>query len=394
MWARLAAAASIETMRILWVISSLGAGGAERVTASLTGELAKLGHEVHLATLSGAGQDAYVVSPEVRRTALELLAPSSGAFDVVQSTVARLRGLRRAMLAVRPDVIVSFVAETNVAAVVASRRLGVPVVVSERVHPGEPHLSPAWKFFRRVSYPAASLVVVPATDLAAAVEPLSGRRTVVIANPIARDFLRSDPDPEGLRGRTGVLAVGRLTPQKSYPVLLRAFASIAPSFPRSVLRIIGEGPERQRLGLLADQLGIAGNVRWLGQRRDMVAEYDRAGVFVLASRHEGFPNVLAEAMSRGLPVVSTDCPTGPADLIEDGVDGFLCPVGDSEAIAARLALLLASADERVRLGRAALGVRERLAPALIARQWEAQLLELAGARAARRGRRRQPIPVS
>ena len=126
----------------------------------------------------------------------------------------------------------------------------------------------------------------------------------------------------------------------------------------------------------------------------MVAEYDRATVFVLASRHEGFPNVLVEAMSCGLPVVSTDCPSGPADLVTDGVDGLLCPVGNVQAMADRVAQLLGSARTRMRLGTEALATRERLAPARIARQWERELRSLCAELAPANAARGRAVPVS
>ncbi len=382
-------------MQIFWVISSLGAGGVERVTTSLTRELADSGHDVCLATLARADRDVFAAAPAVQRVSLDLMSASIGRLDALARNAARVRALRRAIVEASPDVVVSFMTETNVVTLVASRGLGVPVVVSERLHPSEPHLSMPWKALRRLWYPTADLLVVPAAELALCLSRLTPRRPpVVIPNPLSREFLESARLLPNQTERTAILAVGRLTPQKDYPLLLRAFAQVARRFPRCELRVVGEGEERGRLERLARDLGVGQRVRWLGYRRDMVAEYDRATVFVLASRHEGFPNVLVEAMSRGLPVVSTDCPSGPADLVTDGVAGLLCPVGNVQAMADRVAQLLGSARTRMRLGTEALATRERLAPARIARQWERELRSLCAELAPANAARGRAVPVS
>jgi GalNAc-alpha-(1->4)-GalNAc-alpha-(1->3)-diNAcBac-PP-undecaprenol alpha-1,4-N-acetyl-D-galactosaminyltransferase len=114
-------------------------------------------------------------------------------------------------------------------------------------------------------------------------------------------------------------------------------------------------------------------VEFVGQTPDVIDWMSRAGMVVQPSRFEGFPNVVLESMGIGAAVISADCPSGPADLIEDGVNGRLVPVGDVETLAQVMAELMSRPDERTRLGRAATGVRERYRQEAVMARWEACL---------------------
>ena len=155
--------------------------------------------------------------------------------------------------------------------------------------------------------------------------------------------------PEAGPGCT-LLACGRLTKQKDYPTLFRAFARLSGTDLR--LNILGDGDLRQSLMQLAQDLGIADRVTFLGFQRDPFSHMRRADIFVLSSRWEGFGNVLVEAMAMGTPVVSTDCPHGPAEIIEDKQTGLLVPTESPEALAAALQLLIDNPALRLQLGQA------------------------------------------
>jgi glycosyltransferase involved in cell wall biosynthesis len=158
-----------------------------------------------------------------------------------------------------------------------------------------------------------------------------------------------------------LLGVGRLEPQKDFALLLRAFARIRRERAARLL-ILGEGRERPRLTQLAKALGVADSVDLPGFVPNPYAHMTRANLFVLSSRYEGLGNVVIEALACGCPVVSTDCPSGPAEVLDRGRYGRLVPVGDPAALAQAILAALEEPVDRARLrGRAAQFSVERAA---------------------------------
>jgi glycosyltransferase involved in cell wall biosynthesis len=180
-----------------------------------------------------------------------------------------------------------------------------------------------------------------------------------------------------------VVAAGRLTGQKGFDLLIRAFAQVVPERPDWELRIYGDGSQRAELERLIAELGLNGSVRLMGATSDIGEELARASVFALSSRFEGFGMVLVEAMSKGVPVVSFDCPRGPSEIVDDGVDGVLVPNGDVDALASALVELTGDEQRRRSLGAAGLEKSRRYEIGAIGARWDALLAELEERRAAR-----------
>ncbi|MER6345254.1 glycosyltransferase family 4 protein [Streptomyces sp. NPDC001595] len=182
-----------------------------------------------------------------------------------------------------------------------------------------------------------------------------------------------------------VVAAGRLVPVKRYDLLIEAFAQVAAAHPDWQLRIYGKGEEQPRLRELIERLGLWNNVFLMGAATPMEAEWAKASIGAAASNFEPFGMTIVEAMRCGLPVVSTDCPYGPGEIIADGTDGRLVPVGDRDALAAALLELVGDAELRRRMSRAALDNARRFAPGPVVAQAE-RLLEAAAAARTGRGR--------
>jgi glycosyltransferase involved in cell wall biosynthesis len=180
-----------------------------------------------------------------------------------------------------------------------------------------------------------------------------------------------------------IIAAGRLNAQKGFDLLVPAFARVAKTHPDWQLRIYGRGPERPALQQLIVEHELYNNAFLMGPTRRLGTAMAGASVFALSSRFEGFGMVIVEAMSKGLPVVSFDCPRGPGEIIEDGVDGVLVSDGDVDAFAAALLELVEDADRRRRMGTAALETARAYDIDLVAPRWEELLEQLAGARVAR-----------
>jgi glycosyltransferase involved in cell wall biosynthesis len=167
-----------------------------------------------------------------------------------------------------------------------------------------------------------------------------------------------------------MVAVGRLSFEKGYDLLLEAFAACAGRHPEWSLEIAGEGPLRVELEAQAVAAGLGDRVRFLGLVNDVEDLFSRSDLFVLSSRFEGFPNALLEAMSVGLACIAFDCASGPSSIIRDGIDGVLVPAENAEELSLQLDRLMSNGDERGRLGREALGITGRLGLSGIMTQWE------------------------
>lgn len=354
----------------------MNGGGAERVLSILANGWAQRGVQVVLITVSGAGHDAYVLDAGVVRIGLDLDAPSSNMVIALRNNLRRVVALRRTLRIQKPDVVLSFLTETNVLAVLAVRPLHTLVVVSERIDPRSDGLARVWRVLRGYAYRRASAAVMQTESAALWFRALAPRVPVcVIPNPLV---LNEDSAPDGTTRRAladvgahpFLLAVGRLAEQKGYDLLLAAFAALAPRFPAWRLVIAGQGPERERLGLQVAELGLPGRVLLAGFTHTPQVLMHHAAAYVMSSRYEGFPNALLEAMGCGLPCASFDCPTGPAALIEHEVNGLLVPPQDVPALTAALAALMGTPALRARLGTQARGVVGKYALDVILARWE------------------------
>jgi GalNAc-alpha-(1->4)-GalNAc-alpha-(1->3)-diNAcBac-PP-undecaprenol alpha-1,4-N-acetyl-D-galactosaminyltransferase len=363
-------------MRICCVIGSLTSGGAERVMSVLCERWAHDGHDVTLVTFAGTTDDFYPLPSSVARVGLGLDYPPSSSFAWLQRSVRRVTGLRRVVRERRPDVILAFMTIPNLTAIIASMGLGVPVVISERVYPpaevaaGE--IPWILSIARRLLYRLANAIVVQTSITASwAVRYLRVRDVHVIPNPLAREFVGVRPTVATSREKR-IVAMGRLESQKGFDVLVKAFAQVHARFPGWRLTILGRGSEDASLRALGESLGTSFELA--GATSNPASELLRAQVYVLSSRYEGFPNALLEAMACGCAVVSTACPTGPAEIIDDGVSGLLVPVDDAATLAAAIDRLLADDTLRDKLAAEAVRSASHYEPQLILPQWT-QLLE-------------------
>ena len=333
---------------------TLGQGGADRVTLTLLHHLDRRRFRPRLVLMRVQGELLAELPADVPVDDL-----GGGRLWTAWLPLARL--LRRRA----PDVLLSTSGGANLIACLAHRlaRRPMRLVLSERnvlrrdqglFKRRLQELLKRWLYRRADCVTAVSRGVAEDLTRRLGLPPRSIR---VVYNPVVTADLDEQAAMEPPPGWPGddqpvVLAVGRLVPAKGFADLLAAFAGLD-GHPSARLVVLGEGTERAALGRLALELGIAERVWFAGFDPNPFRYMARATVFVLSSRFEGLPGALIQAMACGAAVVSTDCPAGPAEIIDDGVDGFLVPVGDRPAMVARVGQLLEDAALRSRIGRAA-----------------------------------------
>lgn len=334
--------------RIALLTSSMDGGGAQRAVMKLAGGIAARGRDVDLVLGRAGGHYSSQVPEGVR--VVDLHAPRMAA-----SVPALVRYLRRE----RPVAMLSALDYVNVIAVFAHRRARVAtrLLVSERntlsfaVRNGSrlrtrlrPHL------VARL-YPRASGVIAVSAGVADDLARITGidrGRIEVIGNPIVTPQLRAmaaeRAEHPWLASRSVpvILGVGRLSPQKDFGSLIRAFGRVRAERAARLI-ILGEGSERERLEAIASDLGLDADIDLPGWIPNPYPSMAAADVFVLSSRWEGLPGVLIEALYCGARVVSTDCPSGPREILDGERHGALVPVGDITAIAAAIERALAGA---------------------------------------------------
>lgn len=340
---------------IAFFLPSVRGGGAQRVIVNLLQGMSDRGLPLDLVLAIADGVFLEQLPPAVRLVDLR-------AGRLIRSLVPLVKYLREA----RPRYLVSSMSHANLIALWAARLAGTGTPVMVTVHNT---MSQSAGQARRIGgavepillrafYPWASSIVAVsagAADDLARTTGLPRDRVRVIYNPVITPPLlataRQTPDhPWFAPGQPPVIVgVGRLTRQKDFATLLRAFAQVRRRRPARLV-ILGEGEDRAELEALAGELGVAGDVALPGFRDDAMAYMSRAALFVLSSAWEGLPTVLIEALAAGTRVVSTDCPSGPREILQDGRLGALVPVGDAAALAQAIGAALDRPPEPVPAG--------------------------------------------
>ena len=324
-------------MSVSMLLPDLRGGGAERVNIDLAHEFARAGHEVEFVLMQARG---------------EFLEEAREHFSVIDLATARARSMPLALARYlrhrRPNALLAAMWPLTVIAPLAARLSGhrCKVMISEHGilsaqyrDWGRRHRA-ALRASMAVGYRLAGHRVGVSSGVAADIATLSGMRRDafdVIHNPVPP---RPEPSSQEIRDAEGlwsgpkgarIVTVGTMKTVKNHPLLLRAFARL--DQPDARLMFVGDGAGRDALLSLAKDLGINERVIFAGFHRDPTPFYKTADLFVLSSDYEGFGNVIVEALACGTPVVSTDCPSGPGEILDGGRFGRLVPVGDAGAMA-------------------------------------------------------------
>ncbi|GLQ57931.1 glycosyltransferase [Devosia nitrariae] len=365
--------------KVAFVINSLAGGGAERIMARLLTRLAKTQPEIELhLVLLDIEPEAYQVPPEVIVHQLDTGGSLSRGF----------RPFKEKLEQIRPSTCVSFLTRANILSIAACRLLGVRCVISERVNTSSHHAKNISGNVARIatylSYRHADQVIAVSSGIAKDLSENYGvpkSKITVISNPIDAEMIRTlgALPMEMNYARPLIVGMGRLVPNKNFAMLLEAFAL---SGATGTLLIMGEGPLQDELMDHADKLGISDRVVFAGFRENPFSVIAAADCYVLSSNGEGFPNGLVEAMCLGTPIVSTNCHSGPAEILDDRPYfdisdvtecqfGILVPVNDAKSMSKAISATVLPSQRAERGARALAGASRFGLDSTIAKYWQA-----------------------
>ncbi len=347
-------------MKICFLTISMRAGGAERVMSILANEFVHQGHEVSFLNTDGEHIMAYSMDSSVE---VEYVEPIS-----LRSAVKFrkcCRSIKTRIQEIQPDVIIAFFYSTILPWLML--RTKVPLIFSERNDPKANNTGNLDRILRSLSMSKAEGIVFQTKKVQSYYGESVVRKSTVIMNPFDAGKL---PQTRSEQRRKEVVAVGRLMPQKNYPLLLEAFSIVNKKHPDYCLKIYGGGPLKESLTELAALLGISDSVHFMGVSEDVLNEIKDSSVYVLSSEFEGIPNALLEAMALGLPCISTNYrPEAVNELIQDRVNGIIVPRGNAQAMAAAINGLIENEELARTMGKNAAAILDRIRCEKIAQEW-------------------------
>ncbi len=363
-------------MKCIFVIPRMGGGGAERVVSLLANALAEKDNEVTVFTLVG-GDSFYELNTKIH---FESIGVSVNRKNLLTATWSKIKFFPKSFFAIYKklrsedyDVVVSMLTECDLL-VGCCKLFGLRFrhVCSERNDPTRRN-AVYLKLLKWV-YRHASLFVCQGKQVYDFYDTVPQNIKKVIPNPINGSVL-----PERVDGhKRRIVAVGRLNKQKNFPLLINSFSDLGGELSDYRLDIYGEGPEREFLQSRIDALGLTEKITLCGAKKDVQQLIADADLFVMSSDYEGFPNALLEAMAIGLPVISTDFPTGIARELIGEENGIVVPVNDGAALAAAMDALLKDDEARYQMGINNRQKCQRYYTEHIVSEWEAAINSILG----------------
>lgn len=352
---------AVKHKKIVFIIPNMTGGGTERVISLLSNEYIAKGFEVAVMQFAGY-EHAYSLNEKVEDFSV---APKSNGNPFIM--VKRLLAMRRYFQKNRDCYIFAFCVMGAVFSVITTWGMKLPIMVAERNSPDSCNV----KALRNWAYRRAGRITFQTADGISYFPEEIAKKAVVIPNPVDADM----PKPYTGNRSHRVVTAGRLHHQKNHALLLDAFADFVEKFPDYELHIYGEGELEGRLREQAKRLGIASRVVWHGFCPDVREQIKDAAMFVLSSDYEGLSNTMLEALSMGIPTISTDCPIGGARIyITPEESGLLVPVGDKAAMSGAMCRIASDGELAKRLSEGAAQIRENYSVEKIAEKF----LEAAG----------------
>ena len=304
----------MKKRKITFLINSLSSGGAERVLTTLANNLIKT-YEVSIITFIDI-PPFYNIDKEVKVIpCFDKIKSSSNPIMALQSNYALFKRINHIVKENDFDLLISFMTTANVLGTIIGKLNHIPIIISERTNPYQQQLPKIWNLLRTIFYRYSDILIVQTETICNFFAGKVNKNKIrILPNPISIELTNNRSLNDLSEKKYVILSVGRLIPSKAHNILIRAYADT--EYSDWELWIAGDGPEFNNLQRLIEEL------------------------FAFSSTYEGFPNALIEAMHFGLACVSTDCPTGPSELIKDGENGYLIPMNDVKEMSKKLTDLM------------------------------------------------------
>tara|TARA_R110002096_G_scaffold94635_6_gene212904 strand:- start:1000 stop:2094 length:1095 start_codon:yes stop_codon:yes gene_type:complete len=337
--------------KIAFLISDLGCGGAQRVLINVLNNIDLNQFKVIVVTLYDESTDFFKLPGNVERIIIGYTKQEKNIFKSVYLNFKRISGIRKTLILNDVNYAMSFIGAMNILLVLATIKLKLKTIISERNDPNKQSIGFPWDAFRKITYPYADVVTANSHG---ALKTLSRyvpeEKLLYLPNPfpvVNAHTLSRKSDSEGV---IRLLAVGRLYPQKNYKILLKALSEcVHKSRLKYRLTILGDGPLYNELNDWCIELGINEIVLWKKSVVDTEKYYLDSDLYLLPSSHEGMPNSLLEAMAYGIAVIISDASEGPLELVENNVTGVVVRVDSSEELAEKIMFLSDDKEERKKL---------------------------------------------
>lgn len=355
----------VTDKKIVFYLGSLYKGGAERVVTNLAAYFNERGCRVTVVTKLKESVE-YSLPAGVERVLADITKEEEK--GRLYNLLLRIKKLRRILVDINPDIVVSFIGKNNLMSIAATRGTGIPVVVSVRSDPAREIGNGIKKALTFFMFQLADGLVLQTTQALKFFPRRIQKKAIILQNSINPQFVRTAYDGER---RKEIVSVGRIDSNKNQIMLIEAFAQLAKEFAEWNVVFYGEGPQRIQCEDRVKELNLEDRILFKGVCEDIPEKIEGASVFVLPSKQEGMPNALIEAMVLGLAVISTDCPCGgPRDLIVAGENGILVPVDDIDELRKALYQLMKEETIREEMGRNARALIDRVRPEYINMGWE------------------------
>ena len=358
--------------KIFLISNTLSAGGAERMLLNLASELSQIpSFSITFITTSGHTPSFFNVPEGIKHISLSSAHTKNIALHILQF-IKKTFKLRQLFQKQNAEIIViSFLENINILNIISTLGLRAKSIISIRNHPQYKSV-PFWiKLLRRLFYPVAETLVVQTESIKKwCTDRKLNKNIIVIPNFLSHEFDQMKLSPKLTNEDLPYFfSIGRLHEQKGFDTLLEAIAILLQKGLQAKCKIIGTGPQLDNLKIKISKLHLNEIVTIIAPIRDAKLLYQQGNIFILSSKYEGFPNVLLEAMSMGIPVISTNCPSGPSEIIENNINGILVPVNDPQSMALAMEKLISDPELCLKLAKEATKVSIRYHRSSIIKMW-------------------------